>query len=82
MIANGNEGTHHIEASCKHNDVKFTFLSSIHDAFLSELFNRCAILLVDVDNLNIVLVEDLVIVLLKARSFDTKCMWRSARKLA
>lgn len=50
--------------------------------FLGKLFDRCAVLFVDVDDVDVVLVENLIVVLLETGSFDAERMWWSKLRSA
>lgn len=64
-----------VEASGDRDDVKLIlFTVSRLDALFSEFLNLVAVLLGDVNYLNIVTIEDLVVILFKARTLDTESM--------
>jgi hypothetical protein len=73
----GHAASHDIEAGGECDDIVLTLLAiRCDDALLGELFDRSAILglRVDVHDTDVVAVENLVEVLLKARSLDTEGM--------
>jgi len=75
----GHTAGHNVEASGESDDIILAlFAVRCDDSLLRELLDRSSVLglWVDVHDANIVAVQNLVEVLLEARSLDAKGMWR------
>ena len=73
----GHAAGHHVEASGECDDIVLALLAvGCDDALLGELLDRSTVLglRIDIDDADVVAVENLVEVLLKARSLDTEGM--------
>jgi hypothetical protein len=75
----GHTASHDIEASGERDDIVLALFSvGCDDTLFCELLDRCSVLCfrVDVHEADVVAVENLVEVLLEARTLDTKGVWR------